>query len=155
MADRVEQNRKTEDIQKMVKEKFQIILAYQIYSTKTPKGPWTEEKKKSFEVMLTKFHDFDMVFPDDDGDSPGFKSTMIRYMRNGSYKQYPRALVRRINVDKERYSIERPGALIIGEPKAENQVYKKHVRTKLHVLIQVNSITHWHLPSTELFKSMI
>lgn len=61
-------------------------------------------------MMLTKFHDFDMVFPEEiqkEGERKRFVSTMFRYFRNGKIKEY---------------QIDRPGELVIGEPKAENQV---------------------------------
>jgi hypothetical protein len=114
MADRDEQSRKTEEIQQMVyllitftlclfllicpqvKKKFQIILAYQIYNRNVNKGAWNEEKKKAFDMLLMKFHDFDMVFPEDiEREGPDgvkrklYKSVMFRFLRNGHMKEYP------------------------------------------------------------------
>lgn len=80
-----------------VKKKFQIILAYQVYARAVKKGAvWNEEKKKAFDMLLMKFHDFDMVFPEEKEveTSTGEKrkqylSTMIRFLRNGKTREYP------------------------------------------------------------------
>lgn len=78
-----------------MKKKFQIILAYQIYQRNTKNNSaWNEEKKRAFDMLLMKFHDFDMVFPEDvereiNGEKrKQFMSVMIRFLRNGKTKEY-------------------------------------------------------------------
>ncbi len=68
--------------QKMVEEKFQIVLAYQIYN-----NDWKQDdhRYKSFQLLLKKFPQlaFDLVYPIDDGkDQP--KSIMKRFHHNGN-----------------------------------------------------------------------
>jgi hypothetical protein len=55
---------------------------------------WNDEKKRAFDMLLMKFHDFDMVFPEDvESEINGekrkkFTSVMIRFLRNGKTKEY-------------------------------------------------------------------
>lgn len=114
-----ERHKRSKEVRALVRTKFQIVLAYQIYNPDRFDKLWTPEKQAAFERMLQHCWGFDLVY----NHSNNHQSCMIRFD-----KVYDDAEIGdeweesggKVMVTGQ-WVINRPGQLVMGEPKAENQ----------------------------------
>eukprot|EP01113_Clastostelium_recurvatum_P039644 TRINITY_DN606_c0_g1_i3.p1 TRINITY_DN606_c0_g1~~TRINITY_DN606_c0_g1_i3.p1 ORF type:complete len:2408 (-),score=581.57 TRINITY_DN606_c0_g1_i3:45-6527(-) len=140
LKDESERNRRCAEVHQMVRSKFQIILAYQIYSPDRYNQLWTRERQASFVQMLRHVWGFDLVYnhPNDR------QSCMITFDRVGSMDpcaMWDEPELGRVTASN-RVVINRPGPLVIGEPKAENQQHA--LAFALNEVIQVNDMNMYN-----------
>jgi hypothetical protein len=134
-ADVATRERIKRDVRETVNRKFQIIIALQIYNPDSTDDVWTAGRNLAFRRMLRMLSTispnsaFDLVF----NCSDDVRSGMIRIPGDGVTTNLQAV---------RKYIITRPGKLIVGEPKAENQSHA--LAFALNEVIQVNDMNMYN-----------